>query len=1807
MKNTYWPLRPLVFTFVALAVVLGACSLSNDVQIDRKNFEDVVDMRQNIVLKFNKELMPDSLLNTWDTTAYLTFTPKVAGKYKWTAPDELVFSPVDAFRPSTDYTMKLNEALTHRAKEQYGVTSDAVKFHTPYLSLENVDVYWSKSAGSGAIGATARLHFNYKLNALDVGRLLHIEVDGKTTQYDLQSASVTEDVQVFIAGLNYQQTSDIPLKITIDKGLKLPESEWVSKEPMVRETIIPPPGRFAVTNVTTDYEGAKGLVYIYTTQSVDDGQDVRSLISVTPATPFETELMENGVLLRGDFSAGTTYELTVNSALRGIFNENLGSDYKQYIEFGEREPSLSFSTSKAMYLSTKSSKAVGINITSIPRIKVTVAKVYENNILAYMRQGKDYDYYYDDATDNYYWMYGFTRWENYGDVVYEREYDTRNLPSTNGVYHLSLDLPDRSSYKGVYIVKVASTDRQWLQDSRIISVSDIGLIAKATANDVVVFANSIKDVSAISGVEIKLISSNNQEILSAKTDGDGVARFENLRSRAPNFNVAMITAHSGDDFNTMLFEGTKVETSRYDVGGAQENPTGYQAFIYGERNIYRPGETVHLNTVLRDANWKPVAGVPVKMKVLLPNGKVYKAMKLTLGAQGAAESSVVLPVSAITGTYTAEVYSANDILLNSYPVSVEEFIPDRIRVTMDIDKEVMTNRDSLLVSAHAVNLFGPPAAGRNYEMQFLLRRKDFRPKGFEEYTFSVKTKNEVSLQDVVKQGKTNGEGNASEKFGVPAGLDDIGMLTGRVYVTVFDETGRPVNRLQQFDVLTQEVFYGIKEFDAYTSTRRSLSIPLIAVNKNGSPSSAKAQVQIVKYNWQNVIEKSEEGSFRYVSQKKEQIMVDRVVPVSGTSTNFSYMPMASGEYEIRVKRPGVENYVSYTFYAYGWGDTQSSSFEVNTEGQVTIEFDKPVYKVGEMANILFKTPFAGRLLVTVERNKLYEHFVIETDKKSATLALSVKEDYLPNVYISATLIKPLDDNTVPLTVAHGFAPLRVEDPSTRLPVSISAPSNSRSKTKQKITVRTGGKSDVELTIAVVDEGILQLKDFQTPDPHGFFFRKRALQVESYNIYPYLFPELSRKISSTGGDGFDLQKRINPMTNRRVNLVSFWSGIVKSNGSGEASITIDIPQFSGDLRIMAVAYKDKMFGSADAHIKVADPVVVSSALPRFLSPGDTVNMPVTLTNTTERQGSASATVKTSGGLMVIGGATQSAELPAGREAQVLFRIAASPSIGTGEVEVSVSGLGGTFTDKTSLTIRPASSLLKTTGSGDVNAGAQKSVSLQHNFIPASVAGRLVVSKTPIAQFSEDLTYLQQYPYGCVEQTVSSVFPQLYIADLSKALREKPVRNDITQDNVQGAIRRLATMQLYNGALSYWPGGTEESWWGTVYAAHFVFEAGRAGYDIQEQQLDRMFDYLVKKVRSRPRETYRYYDNQNRLVTIDIPSKDVFYSLYVLALAGRHDIATMNYYKARTDSMALDSKYLLAGAYLLAGDRKSYVSILPKAFSGERSVRSLGGNFYSYIRDEAIALNAILEADPDNPQVASMAKHLSEQLKANKWLSTQERAFALLALGKIARRANTSKVTATVSAGGKTLGTMNDNDLVLTNTGIGQTVNIKAEGTGKVYYFWEIEGISSTGEYREEDNYLRVRKTFLTRSGQPVSGRSFKQNDLIVVRLSVASSNGEKVENVVVTDLLPAGFEIENPRIGAVPELGWIKDNASPDYFDIRDDRINYFTTVEGKERHFYYLVRAVTRGSFRMGPVSADAMYNADYHSANGAGTIWVQQ
>jgi uncharacterized protein YfaS (alpha-2-macroglobulin family) len=430
-----------------------------------------------------------------------------------------------------------------------------------------------------------------------------------------------------------------------------------------------------------------------------------------------------------------------------------------------------------------------------------------------------------------------------------------------------------------------------------------------------------------------------------------------------------------------------------------------------------------------------------------------------------------------------------------------------------------------------------------------------------------------------------------------------------------------------------------------------------------------------------------------------------------------------------------------------------------------------------------------------------------------------------------------------------------------------------------------------------------------------------------------------------------------------------------------------------------------------------------------------------------------------------------------------------------------------------------------------------------------------------------------------------------------------KNDAVS-NVQLALDRIKLMQLYNGGLTYWPGTGRETWWGSVYAAHFTLEAQKAGYEIDESFMKALLKYLKKKLREKELITYYYNGNRTR----KIAPRSAIYSLYVLSLAGEKPMALLNYYSTRTENLSLDSKYMLAAAYGLCGNMDKARRILPDAFTGEKANTSFGGSFYSALRDEALALNVLLEIDPENPQIGLMTKHVSSALKNRRYMNTQERTFSMLAMGKMAKAAAESDISGQVLADNKKLGSFDNSDLYLSMDKLGKKdIEIVTEGKGKLYYYWEAEGISSDGTFIEEDSYLKVRKTFYDRNGSEITNKRFKQNDLVLVRLSIVGLSSRRVENVAISDILPACFEIENPRLTTLPPgMRFPTTRSRPDYMDIRDDRINMFMDVSTTTRYYYYLIRVVTKGTFIMGPVGADAMYDGEYHSYSGAGTIVVE-
>lgn len=1797
---------PAIASF-AIAIFLSACK-TNVVSLSYTNAKGQVPQLSNLVFRFNKSLINDSLINNWDSTDYVSFEPHIPGRFRWNGPDELVFSPSKPLLPATSYKAKINDAVLEHSK--FDKVSDAgnVQFYTAPLQLSDAQVTWVlQEEGSRVALPQINLAFNYPLKPEALKDKLHITVEGNPVDFTLQTISTGNIMLVRLPSFKGED-KDYEMNVSLDKGVVPEGGNNKTNEVLKTSLVIPSPYVLNINTVEAEHDGTEGTVHIGTSQQLTN-ENITSYIRFEPAVKFTTEFTDDGIILHSNgFDVEKSYTLNINRGLRGKVGGLLKEDYNSAVGFGTLEADIKFTNSKAIYLSKAGGRNIEVKITNVPKVKLVISKIYENNLL--MAQQGYYPKDKEESSEAHYISEsdeGSIDDDNTeavaGDVIFSKEIDTRTLPKSGGGRILNISqfedrLPD---LKGIYHVMLRSDKDYWIRDSRFISLSDLGLIAKQGNGKMYVFANSIKTTQAVNGVTINVYGANNQLLGTGATNAEGVAEVPIIKRDFTGFKPAMIIAKSADDFNYLPLNSTRVNTSRFETGGKRSNISGLDAFIYAERDIYRPGEKVNFAVLLRDKMWKAPGPIPVKVKFLLPNGKELKSFRLSLNDQGGAEGSIPISYAAITGSYVLELYSSNDVLLSTKNFMIEEFVPDRIKVTTKLDKAFLQPNYSTTLSINAVNFFGPPAANRKYETEIQVKQKQFTSSQFKDYNFSLA--NQTSFSDKeVKEGNTDAAGNAAISFSAPALYSNSGLLQANFYTTVFDETGRPVSRNASIDIVTQDVFHGIKDDGfSYYPLNQAVRFQMISLNKDGNPVPATARVDVIKHEYKTVLSKS--GSyFRYESQQQDKIMASGEV-VLGKGTVYTYVPHSGGDYEVRVYRPGANAYVAKTFYSYGnWGN-DNSSFEVNSEGHVDIELNKESFQSGETAKVLFKTPFSGRMLVTTETDHVLSYQYVDVANRTASLDIKLGSENVPNVYVTATLIKPHEISDIPLTVAHGFQNIKVEERSRKIPVAIMAQKTSRSHTHQHISVKAIPGSYV--TLAAVDNGVLQVSDFKTPDPYGFYYQKKALEVSAFDIYPLLFPELKARLSSTGGDGdLKLDKRVNPMPAKRVKILSYWSGLVKAS-NGTADFDIEIPQFSGQVRLMAVAYKDNQFGSSESTINVADPLVLSAALPRFLSPGDTVQVPVVMTNTTAKAANATASIAVNGPIRIVNSASQTIIINANSEAKAMFQFVADTRIGVGKINVQVNALGEKFSDETEISVRPPSTLQKLSGSGAIAGGQSERISIpQSDFIPSSSSYQLVVSRSPVAQLTGLLKDLVQYPYGCTEQTISAAFPQLYYGDLVDAMGLGKGNKESANANILEAIRKIKMRQLYNGGVTLWDDEVTESWWTTVYAAHFLLEAKRAGFDVDNSLLETMLSYINNKLKTRL--TVNYYYNRNQVKRI--APKEVAYGLYVLALANRPQVSAMNYYKSNTPLLALDSKYLLSAAYAVSGDKHSFASLLPSAFSGEESVQETGGSFYSALRDEAIALNALVDVDPGNAQIPVMAKHVSDRLRTERYLNTQERAFAFLALGKISRAVAKSNVSAEIRVNGKTIATVDAKDWKGNSATLkSNTIDIVTKGNGRLYYSWEAEGISTTGAYKEEDSYLKVRRTFYDRFGNVLPGTNFKQNDLVIIGVSLEKAFSGEVDNIVITDLLPAGFEIENPRTKEIPGMDWIKNSSEPTAVDVRDDRIHFFVNAHNLRQTYYYAVRAVSTGKYKMGPVSADAMYHGEYHSYNGAMMINVKE
>ena len=1514
------------FRALCLILVLAALSCSrNDVtkiRVTSPMPSGIVRRDTVLSFTFSRGVAEMDSLNSWTSTPFVEFTPPVPGKFTWQDSTRLIFSPDGAFPGDAKVKGKFNTSLLVSMSKATGFSGpDDFEFATEPFTLRSAELFYERLSESHQVGIKANLIFSYAVDPAEILAHLKITIDDAPLQGILVMAKERSHTIPLELGTVTQSEKQRTIVIRFDKDLVSPETGTRISMESPMTIIMAPLAELRIYGHEAGFDGQTGWIRIQTSQAMDPAR-IKQFIRLSPDRDFTVSAEGTAFTIHGAFEPGATVQLTIAEGLESDLGGKLKNSYEADVYIGQIPPAFRFASESGVYMLLGGEKKLEILTTNVPKLNVTISQIFQNNLVYFLQNGRNYDYDYEDY-DEEGGGWGARKFRysvaNYGRRL---SFDTMAIKAlTNKEATTLLDLNPflHTGYRGFYLVEIAASDKPWKTTSKLVSLSDLGMIVKRSADVVQIFVTSLEDARPVKGVTVSLVSANNQTVAAGSTDGDGTIRFTDMVEKTKDFPLYLVTAEKESDFNFLTLGDYQVETSRYDVGGKRDNENVYDALLYGDRNLYRPGEMIILSGVVRNLTEAIPASMPVKLKTVDPRGTAVAEQQLVLNSDGSFEATYPTKSSALTGTYQFELSTGSGQYIAEYSVSVEEFVPDRVRVILTPSTERCQAGETLKYDCSARNFFGPPAAGRSWQFEGSYIPTPYVSKAFPSYRFANDAvKNEV-IQPVLEEGKTDQEGKASFSIELPEKPLVNGMLRLRGRIAVFDESGRPVYQVAQTIVDPLPYYLGVMNGGAYyVNPGTPQTMKIVAVDPSDRPIKGfRAKVDIVRFEWHSVLRQhGSDKTLRYVSELREIPVQSNTLVLGDGTGQYTFSVNRSGEYAVRTSKEGESGYNQFSFYSYSWGSTDVTSFAIDPEARVDIVMDKSVYAPGDKAHVLFQTPFSGTMLVTVERRGVMSYQYLDVANNAASMDIPIEDNFLPNVYVSAVLFRKIKELNIPLLAGHGFAPIMVEKKINKLTVAIEAPAKIRPRTKQTVTVNVSGENNVALTLAAVDEGILQMKNYKTPDPYSYFYARKALETETFDFFKHLIQEPSkRSASSSGGSDAELERRVNPLSAQRVKPVALWSGIKHTDGSGKVQVTFDVPDFNGEVRLMVFAYKGDRFGAASQPMTVADPVVVTPALPRFLSPGDSISMAITAHNTTAAPVSLRFDVQTTGGIL-LAARPAGLEVKANQEAYTLAGLRVGRQLGKATVNVKTATPEGEIESLTELPVRPASPFMSDAIVGSIEGGGTARHDVPDVFFKEGRRAYITISPFPVANFAGRLKNLVGYPYGCIEQITSKAFPQIYLRDIAALLAPSAIANGSPTYFVNEAISILGTMQTPDGGFMYWPGGGGPAYpWATVYATHFLTEARKAGYAVPDGLMKPALNAVAAIARERKTVDYAFY-TEGKTTVRRIADKSTIYALYVLAIAGVPDRSIMDFYRGDKALLTGDTRIMLAASYALS---------------------------------------------------------------------------------------------------------------------------------------------------------------------------------------------------------------------------------------------------------------------------------------------------
>lgn len=1797
-----------------------------------------------------------------------SFSPSLKGKAYWVSNNTIEFVPEEGtLKPGSLYecTFQLGKFVEVDKKLKEFNFSFRVQERNFTLSIEPLPI---TDAQPDEINIKGEICFSDIVKKEEVEKILTAK-DGNNKSYPIEIIP-TDNLTRYQFCINQvpRDTEDYQLTITANG------SPARIDQTQSEEVLIPAKDSFRFLSATRIDEPENGIEVVFSAP-LSDTQDLKGLIEIPELSSSVFQIKENRVFIYFEANQLSKLTLNIHEGVKSSQDKTLGTSHS--ISFSEinLKPQVEMLTTAAILPDSKS-LIIPFRAVNLYAVDLSVIRIFENNVLMFMqtnslasanelrRSGR---LVYKKTL----WLGKDTskdihNWENYSidlaglirqepGAIYRVILSFRQEYSAypcGGVDNQDIKFADNNTPDGLMKVSGSALSEadeavwdtpeayyyynggtmdwsvyRWkerdnpchpsyyMNSDRAaacnVFASNLGMIVKRNSlNKLWIAVSNILDTNPVGKAQVTVYNFQLQPIGKGETNGEG---FVEISSKGTPF-IVVAEAEKQKAY-VRVVDGEEQSVSRFDVGG-KEIQKGLKGFIYGERGVWRPGDTLHISFILEDREKRIPDKHPVALEIYNPKGQFYTKMISTQGMNGFYTFDVPTQAGDPTGLWNAYIKVGGTTFHKG--LRIETIKPNRLKINLTLPKILQSTDKNVTVPLASAWLTGATASKLKAKVEMSLSKVNTQFKNYGQYIFNDPATDFTTIKTDVFDGILNAEGKAGVTLKVPAATNAPGMLNATFTTRVFEPGGDASIYTQSIPFSPFVSYVGInlnQPKGKYIETDKDHVFDIVTVNSQGQPvNRSNLEYKIYRISWSWWWENSDESFGTYINNSSITPVASGKLQTSGGKTTFKFRVdyPSWGRYLVYVKDKDSGHATGGTIYV-DWPESRGRSNKTDPSGikMLTFSLDKDSYEIGETATAIIPAAAGGRALVSIENGSsvLHREWIEVTNEGDTKYTFEITPEMTPNVYLHISLLQPHAQtiNDLPIRM-YGIAPVFVTNRQTILQPQIQMPEVLRPETDFNVTVSEKNGKPMTYTLAIVDDGLLDLTNFKTPDPWNEFYSREALGIRTWDMYDNVLGASAGAYSSLFSVGGDATlKPADAKANRFKPVVKFIGPFYLEKGRQQTH-TLKLPMYVGSVRAMVVAGQDGAYGNAEKTAFVRTPLMLLSTLPRVLSIQEEITVPVNVFAMEKQVKNVTVSLQASGGgVQIEGSHQQSLTFNRPGDQLVFFTLKTGNKTGKATIKLTASGGGQQTKETIEIEVRNPNPIVTLRSSEWIETGQNKELSYQLGSLSANNQIKLEVSRIPSVDISRRFDFLYNYQHHCTEQLTSKALPLLFIAQF-KTIDTREAEK--IKANVQEAIRQIYARQLPNGGFVYWPGNAVADEWISSYTGMFLTLAQEKGYAVHANVLNKWkrFQRAAAQNWRMPQEANNWQQWQSELQQA--------FRLYTLALAGAPEYGAMNRMKEQP-GLSIQAKWRLAAAYALTGKMKPAEELVYNAETTVIPYSSMNQIYGSSDRDEAMILETLLLMNRERDAL-QQAKVVSKNLSQENWFSTQSTAFTLMAMGRLAEKLSGS-LDFTWTWNGKQQPAVKSAKAVfekeISTSPKSGTVAVKNQGKGAL----SVDLITRTQLLNDtlpaiSDN-LRMDIRYASMDGKPMSVNDIRQGTDFTAIASISNTSGTTdYTNLALTHIIPSGWEVYNERM-TVPEAEPQETTDSSGnvsgqytYQDIRDDRVlTYFNLRRGETKIFTIRLQATYAGNFILPAVQCEAMYDVNVQARSKAGRTTVSR